>query len=131
MITTQAHKRFQTIFGIGCVLTGIVIFLICVFYNEVSYFLNPTQALSFQTKTKKIRIGGRVELASYTLKGTSHLFRVADQQTSIRVIYDGWLPPLFKENQGIVVEGSFRPHDTVFYADKVFAKHDEYYQPKE
>ena len=54
-------------------------------------------------------------------------FEVTDLEDSIKVIYEGLLPDLFKEGKGIVVLGKYI--DGVFYADEVFAKHDENYMP--
>ena len=54
-------------------------------------------------------------------------FEVTDFEDSIKVIYEGLLPDLFKEGKGIVVLGKYK--DGIFYADEVFAKHDENYMP--
>ena len=48
----------------------------------------------------------------------------------MKVAYSGILPDLFREEQGVITEGSFGP-DGVFIADSVLAKHDETYMPKE
>ena len=48
----------------------------------------------------------------------------------MKVVYAGILPDLFREEQGVVTEGSFAP-DGIFRADSVLAKHDETYMPKE
>ena len=46
------------------------------------------------------------------------------------MIYHGDLPDLFREGQGIVAQGAFRP-DRTFEASQVLAKHDETYMPRE
>jgi cytochrome c-type biogenesis protein CcmE len=48
----------------------------------------------------------------------------------VDVNYDGILPDLFREEQGVVAEGAIGP-DGVFLADTVLARHDENYMPKE
>jgi len=48
----------------------------------------------------------------------------------LRVVYDGILPDLFREGQGVVAEGKLRA-DGVFNASSVLAKHDEKYMPPE
>jgi cytochrome c-type biogenesis protein CcmE len=53
-----------------------------------------------------------------------------DQVGSVTVAYSGILPDLFREEQGVVTEGTLR-QDGVFVADSVLAKHDENYMPKE
>ena len=55
---------------------------------------------------------------------------MTDQQASDRVVFQGDLPDLFREGQGIVAIGAFRS-DGVFEAKRVLAKHDERYMPRE
>ena len=57
-------------------------------------------------------------------------FEVTDGNRAIPVTYQGILPDLFREGQGIVAEGSL-DGSGVFKADNVLAKHDETYMPKE
>ena len=47
----------------------------------------------------------------------------------MKIIYDGILPDLFREGQGVVVEGYY--NKITFEATEVLAKHDENYMPKE
>lgn len=63
-------------------------------------------------------------------QGTKVAFSVTDMEGSVPVTYVGILPDLFREEQGVIAEGSFGP-DGVFVADSVLAKHDETYMPKE
>ena len=56
-------------------------------------------------------------------------FIVTDFKNEIQVNYKGILPDLFKEGQGVVVEGNYK--DNSFYAVNVLAKHDENYMPPE
>jgi cytochrome c-type biogenesis protein CcmE len=48
----------------------------------------------------------------------------------VAVSYEGVLPDLFREGQGVVTEGTLKP-DGLFEADTVLAKHDETYMPPE
>jgi cytochrome c-type biogenesis protein CcmE len=57
-------------------------------------------------------------------------FGVTDTLKQVTVTYEGILPDLFREGQGVVAEGRFTP-DGVFIADNVLAKHDENYMPKD
>jgi cytochrome c-type biogenesis protein CcmE len=70
-----------------------------------------------------------VEEGSVERGGTTVTFRVTDLANSVTVAYTGVLPDLFREGQGVVVEG--RMGDGVFVADQVLAKHDETYMPPE
>ena len=80
---------------------------------------------------QRIRLGGLVEKGTVVRgEGTQVAFGVTDHQHSVDVRYNGILPDLFREDQGIVTEGVFS-EDGVFVADSVLAKHDENYMPKE
>jgi cytochrome c-type biogenesis protein CcmE len=81
---------------------------------------------------RRIRIGGLVEKASLAREADGHSvgFRVTDGKTDIAVVFDGVLPDLFREGQGVVAEGRLRA-DGVFAASTVLAKHDEKYMPPE
>ncbi len=57
-------------------------------------------------------------------------FVIHDLEKEVSVIYDGILPDLFAENQGVVMTGKIN-NDNVFIADEVLAKHDENYMPPE
>ena len=57
-------------------------------------------------------------------------FELTDGNKAIGVAYQGILPDLFREGQGVIAEGALDPSG-VFKADTVLAKHDEKYMPKE
>jgi cytochrome c-type biogenesis protein CcmE len=57
-------------------------------------------------------------------------FRVSDGGATLPVTYQGILPDLFREGQGVVAEGALDASG-VFKADTVLAKHDETYMPKD
>lgn len=57
-------------------------------------------------------------------------FELSDGQSVIAVDFDGPLPDLFREGQGVIAEGLLAP-DGVFRATNVLAKHDETYVPRE
>jgi len=80
---------------------------------------------------QRIRLGGLVEAGTIVRgQGTTVAFAVTDGERSVNVTYTGILPDLFRENQGVITEGTFDPAGT-FVADSVLAKHDERYMPKE
>ncbi|HEU5178281.1 MAG TPA: cytochrome c maturation protein CcmE, partial [Burkholderiales bacterium] len=80
---------------------------------------------------QRIRIGGLVKEGSVQ-RGESLAvrFEVTDGRSTIPVAYQGLLPDLFREGQGVVAEGALDPTGTL-KADSVLAKHDETYMPKE
>ena len=80
---------------------------------------------------ERIRLGGLVKEGSVTRgENLAVRFEVTDGRNSIKVAYQGLLPDLFREGQGVVTEGTLDPGGT-FTADNVLAKHDETYMPKE
>ena len=85
----------------------------------------------FKTKknVKKVRIGGLVVKSSLKQNNSKVEFEITDKKTKIKIIYSGILPDLFREEQGVVVEGYIRKN--IFEATEVLAKHDENYMPKE
>ena len=56
-------------------------------------------------------------------------FIIEDNIAEVSVIYNGILPDLFREGQGVIAEGKFI--DNFFIANEIVAKHDENYMPKE
>jgi cytochrome c-type biogenesis protein CcmE len=79
----------------------------------------------------RMRLGGLVENGSVQRgPGQRVAFAVTDGKSTVKVSYDGLLPDLFREGQGVVTEGVFEGAGR-FKADSVLAKHDETYMPRE
>ena len=78
---------------------------------------------------KRIRLGGLVENGSINRNGIETIFIITDGNNSIEVQYNGLLPDLFSENQGVIAEGFLI--ENTFIADTILAKHDENYMPRE
>ena len=81
---------------------------------------------------QRLRLGGLVAEDSVAREpgGTRVRFVITDLVETVPVRYDGILPDLFREGQGVVAEGILGP-DGVFEASDVLAKHDENYMPPE
>ena len=79
--------------------------------------------------SKRIRIGGLVKENSILKEGKKISFKIHDGIDEILVIYNGILPDLFREEQGIVALGKIENKN--FSAIEILAKHDENYMPKE
>jgi cytochrome c-type biogenesis protein CcmE len=129
---TRKQKRLSVI-GLGMVFIAMSAAL--VFWalgQQTSYFYMPADLVAKPVEPgERIRLGGLVEKGSIIRgQGTEVEFAVTDTEKSVRVAYVGILPDLFREEQGVVTEGSFRP-DGMFVADSVLAKHDENYMPRE
>jgi cytochrome c-type biogenesis protein CcmE len=117
-----------------CAATGL---MLAAFSSTLTYFLSPHEVLAKNPAPgMSFRLGGIVQAGTVamTVAPGSHApttsFRVTDGQASVPVTFTGVLPDLFREGQGVVTVGAFRP-DGVFEAKQVLAKHDERYMPKE
>ncbi len=91
------------------------------------FFYAPSE-LSQLSINKKIRIGGMVKKGSIIYHdGNKVEFIITDFKQEIKTLYQGILPDLFREGQGVVANGRIK--DNVFVADEILAKHDENYMP--
>ena len=102
--------------------------------DNIVYFYSPTdineKILSNEFDlSKRIRIGGLVKENSILKEGKKISFKVYDGLDEILVTYNGILPDLFREEQGIVALGKIENKN--FSAIEILAKHDENYMPKE
>lgn len=129
---TRKQKRFAGIAVIGTVI-GLSLLLVSVaLRDEIVFFYDPTEVV-VGTKVQpgqNFRIGGLVEDGSVEQAGTKISFVVTDGDNSVPITYDGILPDLFREGQGIIAEGALN-NEGRFIASNVLAKHDENYIPKE
>tara|TARA_B100000686_G_scaffold345035_1_gene428821 strand:+ start:23234 stop:23680 length:447 start_codon:yes stop_codon:yes gene_type:complete len=100
--------------------------------DSLIYFYSPTEILEkSDIKGKTIRIGGLVEEKSIVYLYSSKLqFTVTDGTNKIVVFYEGILPDLFREGQGVICEGKINL-EGAFVAERILAKHDEKYMPPE
>ena len=108
-------------------------FALYAFNQNMMFFFSPTEVLQGKApQGHTLRVGGIVEDGSLekAVQSTRVRFRVTDNANSLIVQYQGILPDLFREGQGVVVRGKL--HATGhFIADEVLAKHDENYMPPE
>ena len=78
-----------------------------------------------------MRIGGLVKAGSLVKSGGQKAtFMITDNVNNVAVSYEGLLPDLFREGQGVVAEGVLEAPGRL-RADNVLAKHDERYMPRE
>ena len=108
------------------------------FNENLLYFYTPTDIANGKVPAgKSFRVGGLVEKDSVQRQDMRVSFLVTDNNNDIKVIYDGILPDLFREGQGIVATGSVTCKrkgwscKNIFLATEVLAKHDENYMPPE
>ena len=112
------------------------------FNENLLYFYTPTDVANGKAPVgKSFRVGGLVEKDSVKRQDMIVSFVVTDNNESVEVKYEGILPDLFREGQGVVTSGSLtskcvrnwfgRQCKNIFLATDVLAKHDENYMPPE
>ena len=128
----KARGRLLAIAVIAPVLAGAVGLALWGLREGVSYFYTPSQAAAAAISPERIvRIGGMVQAGSVRHDGVGAVsFTVEDGAARLPVRYQGDLPDLFREGQGVVAQGRLGA-DGVFAAQQVLAKHDENYMPPE
>ncbi|MEH0831752.1 cytochrome c maturation protein CcmE [Anaplasma bovis] len=126
------RKHRRTLFvvvlflAIGCIFS-LVFFELS---KNMSFFYTTSELLSGPKRATgaPIRVGGIVVTGSVVRDAETVAFEITDLKTSLRVVYSGILPPLFREGVGAVVKGTLK--DKTFVAEELLAKHDERYMPK-
>src|SRR5215469_4252836 len=130
----NAKKRRRLYFAAALVAAGGVLATAIVYElgNNVLYFYSPSDvAVKHVNPGIAFRIGGLVEKASvHHGAGADVRFVVTDGARTVPVDYDGVLPALFREGQGVVATGALDASGT-FNATEILAKHDEKYMPPE
>ena len=132
MAMKRKHKRLTFVvvaMALIGVATGLVLYALG---DGVSLFKSPTDLVTTPPNpNQSIRLGGLVEDESLRREEGSAVvrFRVTDVENAVEVVYEGLLPDLFREGQGIVTTGKMV--NGTFQAEEVLAKHDENYMPPE
>jgi cytochrome c-type biogenesis protein CcmE len=110
--------------------SGLVLFALS---DSVAFFVTPSDIATGKVEVdKRFRLGGLVVNGSVGRAANDGVvrFRLSDHVNEVPVRYQGILPDLFREGQGIVAQGVLGK-DGVFVASEVLAKHDENYMPPE
>ena len=125
--------RFQRLLLIFLSLIFLTASIFLILFNSkknLIFFYTPSELLNSKTQINDtIRIGGIVKKDSLkNIEDNKYVFIIQDNNNYVRVSYTGILPDLFREEQGVVVQGKLIKIDKI-KADRVFAKHDENYMP--
>lgn len=130
------HQRLIFVLGALVVMAVATTMILQVFRDNLMYFYTPGMLDAKREETdfdpaRRFRLGGLVEPGSIvsTTEGAIS-FRVSDGTSSYTVTYQGLLPTLFREGQGVVLVGKWAGERTV-QAESILAKHDENYMPPE
>lgn len=129
-------KRQRRLFVVLMLLLGVggaVALTLNAFRDNLLYFVSPSEVAAGKAPAERsFRLGGMVEKDSVQRDQDSLRVRfvLTDFAKEVPVQYDGILPDLFREGQGIVAKGHLNEQG-VFVASEVLAKHDETYMPPE
>ena len=128
---TRKQRRLTLIGGALAVLAVAVALVLNAMRDSIVFFSTPSSiAEKHISPGQRFRLGGLVREGSVVRGERLNVkFDVTDGSATLPVTYQGILPDLFREGQGIISEGAIGP-DGVFKAETVLAKHDETYMPK-
>ena len=129
-MTKKKQQRLWYVAILMICLGGTAALVLTALRSQITYFYTPSDPLP---EGKSVRLGGLVKEGSvtWTLEAHHVTFYVTDGSQDRKVRYSGVLPDLFREGQGVVVEGVYQEQEGLFLAHKVLAKHDESYMPPE
>ena len=129
---TRKQRRLILIGSSLGVLAVAIALVLSAMRQSIVFFNSPTDiAEQHVSPGTRVRVGGLVKDGSIKRSADLRIsFAVTDGKSDIPVTYQGIVPDLFREGQGVVVEGKMGGNG-VFQADTVLAKHDERYMPRE
>ncbi|VAW45899.1 Cytochrome c-type biogenesis protein CcmE, heme chaperone [hydrothermal vent metagenome] len=132
-MTPTRKKRLLLIFMVALGISIAVAIFLTAFKDNIMYFKTPTEvAAQDYPINRNFRLGGMVKDDSMQRIPDSLKvqFVITDLAKEVRVEFEGILPDLFREGQGVVTIG-YMTNDKLFVAEEVLAKHDENYMSPE
>ncbi|MDP2570039.1 cytochrome c maturation protein CcmE [Photobacterium damselae subsp. piscicida] len=134
----RRKKRLTIVIAILVGLSATVGLMLYALNQNMNMFYTPTELVNGKPDGTKPEVGQRLRIGGMVVKGSLKRdpeslkvsFEVEDVGPKVTVIYDGILPNLFREGQGIVAQGVL-VNPTTVQASEVLAKHDENYMPPE
>jgi len=131
----RKKKRLYLVLTSMTILAVVIWLVLRALQDSISLFLDPTELKARNLpEGEHVRLGGLVAIDSFIKDedGLTYHFDITDgaETVSVIVMTKEPLPDLFREGQGVVVEGEVRSAGP-FVATRVLAKHDENYMPKE
>lgn len=131
---TQGERRTWAGLGLAAVVGAILYLAVGSLEDNMVYFLTPAelQARAAEVEGQPVRLGGMVQEGSVDWKPGEPLLRftVGDGDSAVDVRTASAPPSMFREGQGVVVEGEYGS-DGVFRADRLMVKHSNEYRPPE
>lgn len=132
-MTPTRKKRLLMILLMVLGLSTATALVLTAFRDNIMYYRSPSDIKAGDVpENRSFRIGGMVKTGTF-VKATDSLkaeFVVTDYAEEVSIVYEGILPDLFREEQGVVAIGRINENG-VFVAEEILAKHDENYMPPE
>lgn len=128
--------RQQRMLAVGLAAAGVAIATILTlqaFQENLMFYIEISDVVQGDApEDRNFRVGGLVVEGSVKREPGQLAveFTLTDLDNQLPVYYDGILPDLFREGQGIIAHGRL-DNSGRFVADEVLAKHDENYMPPE
>ncbi|MGD2134384.1 MAG: cytochrome c maturation protein CcmE [Maricaulaceae bacterium] len=127
----KSRQRLIVIASAAAALSLALVLVVIGLRSQVAFFQTPSEVLeTAELDGRSLRVGGLVTTGSVRTLDGAIAFELADDVAHIEVVYAGVLPSLFREGQCVIAEGAFGG-DGRLAADRILAKHDETYQPRE
>lgn len=126
------HQRLAFVVFSLTFLMLAALFTLQAFKDNIVFFYSPTELKGKPApQSGTMRLGGLVKEGSLEKgEGNRYAFIITDGNAEIPVRFEGLVPNLFREGQGVIAEGMLEA-DGTFKAKHILAKHDERYMPKE
>ena len=109
-------------------LTGLVLVIYgssVIATKNTIYYYTTSETNSIEDKSQRLKLGGFVMEDTIGKENSYTKFKITDGNKEIQIMFDGFIPDLFQENMGVILDGKFEG-DT-FFADDMLVKHDNEY----
>ena len=95
--------------------------------NTIFYYTTSEAAENVNlSDSERLKLGGFVVNETISKTSTEETrFKVTDGNLEIVIIFDGYIPELFQEEMGVILDGYFK--NEIFYSDDMLVKHDNEY----
>ena len=94
--------------------------------NTIYYYTTTEANYLSSTSDERIKLGGFV-VSNSVKKGElgATEFLITDGNVTMKISFDGFIPELFQDEMGVILDGYFS--DDIFYSDDMLVKHDNEY----
>ncbi len=96
--------------------------------NNTIYYYTTSEAIENITaiSSERIKLGGFVVSQSVSKGSIDETnFEITDGNKTIKIVFDGFIPELFQDEMGVILDGYFE--NNIFYSDDMLVKHDNEY----